>query len=75
VAAPGIVAGQLWLVVLGYGVIGGSLASHYTVAFLIMIGLLVVAFVCNELIRAVPQRHFVDGAGAPAADVEEGATR
>ena len=53
---------------------GGSLASHYTTAFVIMIGLLVVGFVCNELVRPVPARHFVDGADGAVA-VEEGASR
>jgi MFS family permease len=53
---------------------GGTLSSHYTTAFVIMIVLLVVAFVCNELIRPVPDRLFVDGSGTPAA-VEEGASR
>jgi MFS family permease len=54
---------------------GGTPASHYAVAFVIMIVLLVIAFVCNELIRPVAARHFVDGADLAAADVEEGASR
>lgn len=54
---------------------GGSLASHYTTAFVVMLVLLVIAFICNELVRPVPPRLFVEGAGAPGAAVEEGATR
>ncbi|MCD2196383.1 OFA family MFS transporter [Actinomycetospora endophytica] len=53
---------------------GGSPASHYTTAFVIMIVLLLIGFVCNELIRPVPERLFIDGTGA-AAEVEEGVAR
>jgi MFS family permease len=40
----------------------------YTLSFSIMIGLLVVAFVCNELIRPVDSRWHEPRAGAPASE-------
>jgi MFS family permease len=46
-------------------------AARYTVAFFIMIGLLVVGFVCNELIRPVNER-FHEGTASSAATTKEG---
>jgi hypothetical protein len=46
---------------------GMSGPSLYTLSFSIMIGLLVVAFVCNELIKPVDSRfHEPETAGASA---------
>jgi MFS family permease len=43
-------------------------AELYTLSFLIMIGLLVVGFVANELVRPVHPRHHVAAPGKEAAD-------
>ncbi|WP_329139752.1 OFA family MFS transporter [Streptomyces sp. NBC_00670] len=43
-------------------------ADLYTLSFLIMIGLLVVGFVANELVRPVHPRHHVPVSGKEAAD-------
>ena len=51
--------------------------AKYTVSFSIMIGLLVIGFVANELIRPVDPKHYVDESaptGAPVA-AGEGASR
>ncbi|MCO1656545.1 OFA family MFS transporter [Pseudonocardia humida] len=48
--------------------------GRYTTAFMIMIGLLVIAFVCNELIKPVnPRFHEPEGAAAAAEKKEAAA--
>ena len=50
--------------------------GRYTTAFAIMIVLLVIAFVCNELIRPVDSRHHEPEPDALAAgDREDAATK
>jgi MFS family permease len=47
--------------------------GRYTTAFLIMIGLLVIAFVCNELIRPVDHRYHEPAASAQVSAEKEAA--
>lgn len=72
VSSIGISTHQLWLLYLGYGVLGPVLVNYirqyqvdhgvppgqsYTVTMYLMAGLLVVGFICNLLVRPVAAHH------------------